>query len=41
VEEAKAILEALPLAKENYASFDYMTLGPLSPLGLLLTTPAQ
>jgi len=41
VDEAKAILEALPLAKENYASFDYMTLGPLSPLGLLLTPPAQ
>jgi hypothetical protein len=36
VAEAKAILEALPLIKGNLASFDYMPLGPLSPLRLLL-----
>lgn len=37
VDEAKAILEQLPLVKSSYASFDYMALGPLSPLKLLLT----
>lgn len=35
-EEAKAILEELPLAKSKYASFEYMTLGPLTPLRQLL-----
>ena len=41
VDEAKAILEKLPLIKANFASFDYVTLGPLSPLRYLLTAPAQ
>jgi hypothetical protein len=41
VDEAKAILEKLPLIKANFASFDYVTLGPLSPLRYLLTPPAQ
>lgn len=41
VDEAKAILENLPLMKNNFASFDYMPLGPLTPLGLLLAPPAQ
>ena len=41
VDEAKAILEKLPLIKANFASFDYLPLGPLSPLRLLLTPPAQ
>lgn len=41
VDEAKAILEKLPLIKGNFASFDYMPLGPLSPLRVLLTPPAQ
>ncbi len=36
VEEAKAMLEVLPLIKANFASFDYMPIGPLSPLQLLL-----
>ena len=42
IAEAKNILEALPLIKGNLASFDYMPLGPLSPLRLLLppATPA-
>ena len=40
VEEAKAILEKLPLIKENFASFEYMPLGPLTPLRLLLNTNA-
>jgi hypothetical protein len=39
VAEAKTILEALPLIKGNLASFDYMPLGPLSPLRLLLAPP--
>ncbi len=41
VEEAKGILEKLPLIKNNFASFDYVTLGPLTPLRLLLTEPAK
>jgi hypothetical protein len=41
VEEAKAIVESLPLIKSNFASFDYMPLGPLSPLRILLAPPAQ
>ena len=36
VEEAKAILDTLPLVKEKLATFEYMPLGPLSPLRLLL-----
>jgi hypothetical protein len=39
VDEAKAMLEVLPLVKANYASFEYMPLGPLTPLRLLLTPP--
>ena len=35
-EEAKAILEKLPLIKGNFASFEYMPLGPLTPLRLLI-----
>jgi hypothetical protein len=41
VEEAKAVVESLPLVKANFASFDYMPLGPLSPLRILLAPPAQ
>ena len=41
VEEAKGILEALPLIKQNFASFDYMPLGPLAPLRLLLAPNGQ
>jgi hypothetical protein len=41
VDEAKAILETLPLVKENFASFEYMPLGPLTPLRLLLAPPPQ
>ena len=40
VEEAKSVLEKLPLIKENFASFEYMPLGPLTPLRLLLSQPA-
>jgi len=41
VEEAKALLEKLPLIKENFAEFEYMPLGPLTPLRLLAGPPAQ
>lgn len=35
-EEAKAILESLPLAKEHMLDHEYIPVGPLKPLGLLL-----
>jgi len=41
VEEAKAVMEALPLSKEKLANFEYLTLGPLMPLRLLLGVPGQ
>jgi hypothetical protein len=41
VDEAKAILEKLPLIQGGFASFEYMPLGPLSPLRLLIATPAK
>ena len=41
VEEAKEILEVLPLLKGNFASFDYMPLGTLSPLRLLIQPAAK
>ena len=41
VDEAKEILEALPLVKGNFASFEYMPLGPLTPLRLLLAPSAR
>ena len=41
VEEAKAILGELPLVKGNLVTFDYMPLGPLTPLRLLVAPPAQ
>ena len=41
VDEAKALLEKLPLIQQNFASFEYMVLGPLTPLRLLITPSAQ
>jgi cAMP phosphodiesterase len=41
VEEAKGLMDSLPLSKEKFVTFDYMTLGPLTPLRLLLGPPAQ
>lgn len=41
VAEAKAVLETLPLIKGNLASFDYVPLGPLNPLRVLLAPPAR
>ncbi len=36
VDQARAIMESLPLSKENLVNLDYTALTPLSPLGLLL-----
>jgi hypothetical protein len=36
VEEAKSIMESLPLAKENMLDHEYIPVGPLMPLRLLL-----
>ena len=41
VDEAKALVEALPLVKEKFASFEYMPLRPLTPLRILLRPAAQ
>ncbi len=41
VDEAKAILETLPLVKANFAYFDYVPLGPLNPLRVLMDAPAK
>jgi hypothetical protein len=41
VDEAKAVLESLPLIKGNLAAFEYMPLAPLKPLSVLLTPPAK
>src|SRR5689334_17896196 len=40
VAEAQAIMESLPLAKENLLDHEYIPVGPLMPLRLLLTEPA-
>ena len=39
VDEAKAVLEQFPLGKAGLMGFDYIPLGPLSPLRLLANTP--
>jgi hypothetical protein len=39
VEEAKSIVEALPLAANGYLVFEYVPVGPLQPLGLLIQPP--
>ncbi len=36
VEEARALLEKLPLGQHHFMEFDYIALGPLTPLGKLL-----
>ena len=40
VEEAKAVMEQLPLAKLNLMDYEYLPLSPLQPLGALLGSPA-
>jgi len=36
VDEARAAIGALPLASGGFAQYEFMTVGPLAPLGLLL-----
>ncbi|TGV81029.1 hypothetical protein EN792_036215 [Mesorhizobium sp. M00.F.Ca.ET.149.01.1.1] len=36
VDEAKARIEALPLTAEGFAQYEFMYVGPLAPLGLLI-----
>jgi hypothetical protein len=36
VEEADALLKALPLGRASLLTFDLMPIGPLSPLGMLI-----
>jgi len=40
VAEAKALIDTLPLAKANLATFEFTALGPLTPLRLLLAEAA-
>lgn len=42
VDEAHAIMDALPLSKENLMDHEYIPVGPLLPLGILMGgAPAQ
>ena len=36
VEQAKATVEALPLVTGGFAKYEFMQVGPLAPLGLLI-----
>jgi hypothetical protein len=40
IQEAESIMESLPLAKEHLLDHQYIPVGPLVPLGLLLGGPA-
>ena len=39
VDEAKAVMETLPLSKANLADYEYIPLSPLAPLAALLGPP--
>jgi hypothetical protein len=41
VAEAQTIIEGLPLGKENLIDHEYIAVGPLLPLGLLVANPAS
>jgi len=42
IEEAQAVIEAMPLSKENLTDHEYIPVGPLLPLGVLMGGgPAQ
>jgi hypothetical protein len=41
VADARALMDALPLARAGLATFEYTPLMPLTPLRLLLTDPAK
>jgi hypothetical protein len=36
IEEADALLKALPLGQANLLTFELMPIGPLTPLGMLI-----
>src|SRR5215470_9410504 len=36
VEQAKTAIEALPLVTEGFAQYEFMQVGPLAPLGMLI-----
>ena len=36
IEQAKATIEALPLVTEGLVKYEYLQVGPLAPLGLLI-----
>jgi hypothetical protein len=40
IEAARSILEALPLVANGYLAYEYIPVGPLKPLGLLIQ-PSQ
>jgi hypothetical protein len=40
VAEAQAIMDGLPLGKQNLMDHEYIAVGPLMPLGLLMANPA-
>src|SRR5437899_3490071 len=39
VAEAQAIMDGLPLARQNFMDHEYIAVGPLLPLGLLAANP--
>jgi hypothetical protein len=39
VEEARSMVESLPLAANGYLVFEYIAVGPLQPLALLIQPP--
>jgi hypothetical protein len=41
VDEAKALTAALPLSRANMVTFEYLSLGPLTPLQILLGPSAK
>jgi len=41
IAEAETIMEGLPLAKEHIIDHEYIAVGPLVPLGLLMANPAR
>jgi hypothetical protein len=41
VQEAEAIMEGLPLAKQNLMDHEYIAVGPLLPLRLLIGNPGR
>jgi len=41
VAEAQAIMEGLPLAKQNLMDHEYIAVGPLLPLRLLIANPER